>query len=269
MIFDDIADSFDYQNKYAIIEYLKEISEKDAFNMMILTHNFDFFRTVKQAIPSKTYIAYKDSKSEEINLKKCHIEENLFKFWRNNINKDKNVFLASIPFVRNLLELIDLKKEFTTLTKLLHFEENETPKITMKDIKSIYKKVNISLKYKDEELIYDCLKKQSQQILNKNSWGLKDKIIIISIVIRLRTEEFIIKKIGSEIENKTNKTRELIKKYENESKTDLTEENIRIFKRVGLITPEYIHLNSFMYEPLIDIDESCLKELYHNLDNIS
>lgn len=79
LIFDDIADSFDYQNKYAIIEYLKEISEKDAFNMMILTHNFDFFRTVKQAIPSKTYIAYKDSKSEEINLKKCHIEENLFK----------------------------------------------------------------------------------------------------------------------------------------------------------------------------------------------
>lgn len=121
------------------------------------------------------------------------------------------MFLASIPFVRNLLELMDLKKEFTTLTKLLHFEEKETPKITMKDIKSIYKKVNISLEYKDEELIYDCLKKQSQQILNKNSWGLKDKIII-SIVIRLRTEEFIIKKICSEIENKTNKTRELIKK---------------------------------------------------------
>lgn len=41
LIIDDIADSFDYKNKYAIIEYLKEISNFK-FRQIILTHNFDF-----------------------------------------------------------------------------------------------------------------------------------------------------------------------------------------------------------------------------------
>ncbi len=47
-IIDDIADSFDYKNKYAIVEYLKYMSEISNFYMIILTHNFDFFRTVNK-----------------------------------------------------------------------------------------------------------------------------------------------------------------------------------------------------------------------------
>ena len=43
---DDIADSFDYKNKYAIIEYLKDISLHGGFTQILLSHNFDFFRTV-------------------------------------------------------------------------------------------------------------------------------------------------------------------------------------------------------------------------------
>ena len=39
-VIDDIADSFDYKNKY-VIQYLQEISEYQG-----KTHNFDFFRTV-------------------------------------------------------------------------------------------------------------------------------------------------------------------------------------------------------------------------------
>ena len=42
-IIDDIADSFDYKNKYAIIEYLKDISEFPKFYQIILSHNYDFF----------------------------------------------------------------------------------------------------------------------------------------------------------------------------------------------------------------------------------
>ena len=44
-IIDDIADSFDYKNKYAIIQYF-EISNYPSFNTIILTHNFDFLRTI-------------------------------------------------------------------------------------------------------------------------------------------------------------------------------------------------------------------------------
>lgn len=38
LIFDDIADSFDYQNKYAIIEYLNDLANDERFRCIILTH---------------------------------------------------------------------------------------------------------------------------------------------------------------------------------------------------------------------------------------
>lgn len=45
-VIDDIADSFDYKNKHAIIQYLQDISEEPRFHQIILAHNFDFFRTI-------------------------------------------------------------------------------------------------------------------------------------------------------------------------------------------------------------------------------
>ena len=47
IIADDISDSFDYKNKYAIIEYLCDLAETKGIDLLMLTHNFDFFRTVK------------------------------------------------------------------------------------------------------------------------------------------------------------------------------------------------------------------------------
>lgn len=46
IVVDDIADSFDYNNKYAIIHYLQEISADGRVKLIIMTHNFDFFRTI-------------------------------------------------------------------------------------------------------------------------------------------------------------------------------------------------------------------------------
>ena len=45
-VVDDIADSFDYKNKYAIVEYLSDILMEPYFRQIILTHNYDFYRTV-------------------------------------------------------------------------------------------------------------------------------------------------------------------------------------------------------------------------------
>ena len=47
VVVDDLADSFDYQNKYAIIQYLKDISHDGLFKLIVMTHNFDFFRTIE------------------------------------------------------------------------------------------------------------------------------------------------------------------------------------------------------------------------------
>jgi hypothetical protein len=61
IIFDDIADSFDYKNKYAIVEYLNELNQGSIFKSIILTHNFDFYRTVgsRLDLSSMSFMAFK------------------------------------------------------------------------------------------------------------------------------------------------------------------------------------------------------------------
>ena len=39
-------------------------------------------------------------------------------------------------------------------------------------------------------------------------------------------------------------------------------EKFRVIEKVNMMTPEYIHLNSFMYEPLIDMSVWHLMQLY-------
>ena len=45
----------------------------------------------------------------------------------------------------------------------------------------------------------------------------------------------------------------------------LTIEQTKIVDEVNLMTPESIHLNSFMYEPIIDMSDWALKQLYKNI----
>lgn len=53
VVMDDIADSFDYQNKYAIVEYIKDLSESQNIYLLILTHNYDFYRTLTSRLSLK------------------------------------------------------------------------------------------------------------------------------------------------------------------------------------------------------------------------
>jgi len=41
--------------------------------------------------------------------------------------------------------------------------------------------------------------------------------------------------------------------------------NIETIQRVVLMTPENIHLNSFMYEPIVDMSDEHLKKLYQDV----
>ena len=46
-------------------------------------------------------------------------------------------------------------------------------------------------------------------------------------------------------------------------------DEIEILKQVLLITPENIHLNSFMYEPILDTDICELKNLYQEIKTLN
>lgn len=265
LIIDDIADSFDYQNKYAIIEYLKDISENDKFKMIILTHNFDFFRTVKSRLNTINYFAVK--KGSEISFKKDKLHINPVKRLCDSLNEkfDNKTFLVLIPFIRNIMELQGKNNEFEELTKLLHIK-SETKYKTVNDFKDIYCLMGIKLEDNLEENIYNMIKKEAEIIhLDENNTFevLKNKIIL-SIAIRLLTEEFILNKISDETDDfHYNQTYKLIDLY-----MEKYDDNYEVFERVKLMTSENIHVNSFMYEPLIDMDDGYLMQLYRDIKGL-
>jgi len=45
-------------------------------------------------------------------------------------------------------------------------------------------------------------------------------------------------------------------------------DNIQVLHRVVLMTPENIHLNSFMYEPILDMSDEHLRKLYRDVSNL-
>ena len=146
-IIDDIADSFDYKNKYAIIEYLQDMSKIDAFSMIILTHNFDFFRTIESRgiVPyDQCLIAMKsDSK---ILLEKAEYIRNPFIHWKNNLSNNKKL-IASIPFIRNIVEYTQgtcKSENYLLLSSALHICAEGRP-LVLRDVKNTFLKIFVAI----------------------------------------------------------------------------------------------------------------------------
>jgi hypothetical protein len=94
--------------------------------------------------------------------------------------------------------------------------------------------------------------------------------IILSIAIRLQAEDFMVKKINDQtfvdsIEGF--QTRELIKRFTADFSGE--PESIKLLNQVNLMTPENIHLNSFMYEPILDMAPGHLKSLYREVKQLN
>jgi hypothetical protein len=100
-VVDDIADSFDYKNKYAIIQYLQEISEGPEFKQIILTHNFDFFRTVSGRFVGYSNCLMAAKNDTEITLPKAWGVNNPFvNDWKSRFFTGGKKRIASIYFMR-------------------------------------------------------------------------------------------------------------------------------------------------------------------------
>ena len=94
--------------------------------------------------------------------------------------------------------------------------------------------------------------------------------VVLSIAIRMKAEMFIFGKLNDAafLASITgNQTQVLITKYKKEFQTE--NEAATILDRVALMTPENIHLNSFMYEPIIDMGESHLQKLYQGVTGLT
>jgi len=273
-IIDDIADSFDYKNKYAIIEYLKDISEFDTFYQIILSHNYDFFRTISSRLDMGRENKLNTERSDkEVKLISEKYQNNPFATWKNHLEARMPMLIASIPFVRNLAEFSGDDDSFKKLTSLLHYKENSL-KITMNDLQLLLKEIlkdkpSLSLPNPSKR-VFDVIFETAEEIFNDSSEviDLENKIVL-AISIRLKSEIFIVRKISDDSYWKSitkNQSFALFEKFK--EKFPLKEEEMKLLEQVNLMTPENIHINSFMYEPILDMSNIHLKTLYKKINNL-
>lgn len=270
-VIDDIADSFDYKNKYAIIEYLRDISDVPHFSQIILTHNFDFFRTVSSRFVhrSNCYMAFKTESG--LILDKAEGVTNIFvKDWKKEFFSDAKKKVASIPFIRNMIEYTrgPADPEYLKLTSLLHWKEPDTGKITIGELDKAFQSV-----FGGTDKSVDASKPVAQVMADtvaeclKASHGFNfENKIVLSIAIRLLAEQYMIKRIADPSfvgAIRSSQTGKLFGRFKEKFATE--EMSIRVLQKVILMTPESIHLNSFMYEPILDMSDDHLRRLYSEM----
>ena len=272
VIVDDIADSFDYRNKYAIIEYLNEMAASGMFRLVVLTHNFDFHRSVSGRLDvDRTCRRYATRTGREITL----VQETLvnltpLQYWQKYKRNDADAFIASVPFVRNLAEYCQHNDVKDSLTELLHIKPR-TMTITLADIDVEYAKVikgytPPALPTRTDTF---CTTLQTSAANIRGRAGghaeLESKVVL-SIAIRLMAEQHMIRRISDPafVDGITShQTSKLLKKY-----LELfpgANAELAVLDRVQLMTPENIHANSFMYEPILDLGIDHLKELFDDV----
>lgn len=255
IILDDIVETFDYANRHAFIEYINDLV-KENVSVIILTHNYEFYRTLKSRIPNlDNLVAYS-------NKGKVYIEENR----KINVDIEKvfeinnvNQFIYAIPYMREIKTM--LKEDTTILDNCLHYKR-DTKNLVISSITSEFPQISFNDNQSDNYL--SLLYELADKVNTSNPYDIIPKTIL-SIACRLKIEEKIIGdnfELINDIES--NQTAQLKDIYGD----ILTTKVLNLIEKVQISTPEFIHCNSFMYEPLIDIEGTYLLELYKEIKDL-
>ncbi|GAA7995185.1 hypothetical protein JP0552_05120 [Helicobacter pylori] len=276
LVFDDISDSFDYRNKYAIIEYLKDLQECRQFKLLVMTHNFDFYRTLESrlSIPREQIKMIRKNDAREIIFENGGYLKSFIKYIRDS-EKDKD-FFTLIPFVRNLIEYTNFQADkdnnYIKLTSCLHMKE-DTKNIQIQEISKIFDSVfgterkKKKIEEDNSKLYFQAIYDIAEEIYNdkdRNHIELQNKIIL-SMAIRLKAEEWMLNKLNQEFKSEKNQTRELYDAI----KKELFDDEKRVIQKVLMITPENIHINSFMFEPILDTPLDHLYTCFEEVKNLN
>lgn len=252
-VIDDIADSFDYKNKYAIIQYLKDISEESYFYQIILTHNFDFFRTINSRFVGYPQCLMATRSNNGITLEQATGINNIFiNDWKKKFFTNTKKTIASIPFIRNIVEFTkgESDPDFIKLTSLLHWK-SDSQNISVADLDAIFTGIfNIKgTSANGKNAVIDTIEAEAASCMKNACTGINlENKIVLSIAIRIASEKFMARKINDTAfadSITANQTTVLLKKYRELFPSDIG--TIETLQRVILMTPENIHLNSFMY----------------------
>jgi hypothetical protein len=270
-VVDDVADSFDYRNKYAIIQYLKDIATEPSFRQIILTHNFDFFRTLKARLwPSlrSAHCLMVTKGSIGISFQQAKGVQNVFvKDWKPNFFTNQTKKIAAITFTRNIIEYTkgSADPDYVTLTALLHWKAG-TSAILEETLNDIYIRVfgapAVAPPITHKPVI-DIIDDAAKACVDHGGAAKFEEKIVLAIAIRMTAERFMVAKIADQVfvdAIERNQTTALLERVEKDFSNE--GEAIKTLRGVVLMTPENIHLNSFMYEPIVDMSDEHLKKLY-------
>lgn len=253
IILDDIVETFDYSNRYAFIEYINDMV-KEGITLIVLTHNFEFYRTLSSRVNGlRKLVASVDKKGAVCIQKNKNISRNIENIL--DINNEESLYFA-IPYLREAKTI--LQEDTSLLTSCLHYKAN-TKNIKIKDILPFFSKQDLTID--GEKLYLDGLKELADKMNEFDEYDLAKKTIL-SICCRVLLEEKIINNNISIVEEiNCNQFAYLKEKY----KDELDENVVQLMEKIQLATPEFIHGNAFMYEPLVDIDGNYLKEIYEEV----
>lgn len=281
LVFDDIADSFDYKNKYAIIEYINDLAKDGHFRVFILTHNFDFYRTVVSRLQTKIARVVTKKEDRKVIMTPAFAQPDILKRRLLHNITQRRAFIACIPFARNIVDYTQGDTEdYKLLTACLHLKNNETKTkdITLGQILEVMQGVFKAVDDNAAEMAFTAdnywtaIMQEADNILNdENEVDIVNKLVL-SMAIRLRGEEYMnvqltdMQKQEIKVRNNlTSSTLTVFKKYYSEDK----ESECLVMDRVLMLTSENIHINNFMFEPLVDISIMHLKQLYEEVKNLT
>ena len=272
VVLDDCAESFDYKNKYGIIDYICSISKNNNVQIISLTHNFDFYRSLILALNDTgigEYFAYKNKDTNEVTFydsKKGYYHSFAhFNGWKTNPTLCQ--LFGLIGFSRSVLQFVkgtgndpDVKK----IDRYLHFDFGVTDLLTMADLKNDLNPVsiNISSAVANTDLFLKKIDFERARLCSSiiNETDLEYKLTL-GLYLRLFFERYLILHYKT-----TNGVLPTLDPHHRASdllsscKNILSKSDYNMFVEINTVCPSYIHWNSFMYEPLIDVDSRKLVE---------
>lgn len=259
IILDDIVETFDYSNRYAFIEYINDLAKLD-IPIIVLTHNFEFYNSVGKRIKKlrRSVAISNDDGVVDIQINN-KINKNMEQILVCNNIYD---FFAAIPYLREAKTI--LYEDTACLDSCLHYKAF-TKQLKLGDILSLFPKKCIeNLSVNSNSLYIEELKIISLKLSNFDNFDIVKKTVL-ALACRVIIEEKIIGNNFKLIDGvSTNQTSYILDNYGNK----LNDEVRKCLEKVQLSTPDFIHGNTFMFEPLIDIDGSYLESLYNDVLNI-
>ena len=275
LVLDDVVESFDYRNKYAFFEYLQELASQNSHLYIIsLTHNFDFFRLVYEKLYPKNKKQFRLVISDENNNLSAEemFDSRVFGNYKKDAATDKSAWVTMIPFARNIVEFQHDKThdDYKELTRALHTMSSN---VTVGDIQQCLQSIiSVTDTPFDESLnIHEVIILHAKEVAADTSDGFSLKNnLVLAIGTRLCIERYIISKISEEdYRNAVSKERDLTRKllilYSNNCSDPNKQIYLKMFNKAAAIVDGTIHINSFMYEPLVDVGTWEMKKMFNEI----